>query len=84
MSDQTPFYIAQNSAIGGGITAADELLHPEANRAVAADSATETQYLGFFVPSARIHALCYLWHHPTLKTVTGGLYVWKGIKRYMP
>lgn len=78
-----PFYIAQNQGFAG-ITAADELLHPAAFAEVKADSATETQYLGFSVPEARIHALCYLWHHPNLKVVTGGLFVWQGIKRYMP
>lgn len=84
MSDSDkPFYIAQNQGFAG-ITAQDELLHPAAFAEVKADSATETQYLGFSVPEARIHALCYLWHHPNLKVVTGGLYVWQGIKRYMP
>lgn len=83
MSEERPFYIAQNQAFSG-ISAQDELLHSEAFRDVTADSATETQYLGFSVPEARIHALCYLWHHPNLRVVTGGLYVWQGIKRYMP
>lgn len=80
---EKPFYIAQNQGFAG-ISAKDELLHPEAFAEVTADSATETQYLGFSVPDAQIHALCYLWHHPNLKLVTGGLYVWQGTKRYMP
>lgn len=78
-----PFFIAQNP---GFSTAGpqDELLHPESFRDIQADSATETQYLGFSVPEENIHALCYCWHHPNLKVVTGGLFVWRGIKRYMP
>ncbi len=80
---EKPFYIAQNQGFAG-ISAKDELLHPEAFAEISADSATETQYLGFSVPEAGIHALCYLWHHPNLKLATGGLYVWQGIKRYMP
>lgn len=84
MSDsEKPFYIAQNQGFAG-ISAKDELLHPEAFADVKADSATETQYLGFSVPEANIHALCYTWHHHNLKSVTGGLYVWQGIKHYMP
>jgi len=79
----TPFYIAQNQGFAT-ITEHDELLHPDAFSGVHADSATETQYLGFSVPDAKIHALCYLWHHPNLQTVTGGLFVWQGIKTYMP
>lgn len=80
---EKPFYIAQNQGFAG-ISAKDELLHPEAFTEISADSATETQYLGFSIPEENIHALCYLWHHHNLKTVTGGLYVWQGIKRYMP
>jgi hypothetical protein len=77
-----PFFIAQNP---GFSTAGpqDELLHPASFREVKADSATETQYLGFSVPEAQIHALCYCWHHPNLHVVTGGLFVWQGVKRYM-
>ena len=82
MSDDKPFYIAQNQGFAG-ITARDELLHPDAFAGVTADSATETQYLGFSVPEAGIHAIGYLWHHHNLKVVTGGLFVWQGIKRYM-
>lgn len=77
-----PFFIAQNRGFAS-ITAADDLLHPQSFADVKADSATETQYLGFSVPEAKIHAIGYLWHHPNLKLVTGGLIVWQGIKRYM-
>lgn len=83
MSDSDkPFYISQNQGFAG-ITAKDELLHPDAFAEVNADSATETQYLGFSVPDANIHAIGYLWHHRNLKLVTGGLFVWQGSKRYM-
>lgn len=84
MSDKDqPFYIAQNTGFAA-IQPKDDYLHPQAFAQVTADSATETQYLGFAVPEANIHALCYLWHHHNLKSVTGGLYVWQGVKRYMP
>lgn len=80
MSDQ-PFFLANNQTLRTA-TAADDLLHPEQNRAVKGDSLTETQYLGFNVPEHNIHALGYLWHHPNLGVVTGGLMVWRGIKRF--
>ena len=41
---------------------------------------TETQYIGFNIPEERIHALCYLWHHPNLGVVSGGAWAWRGIK----
>jgi hypothetical protein len=84
MSDtDKPFFIAQNQSFSSA-SPQDDLLHPESFRAIKADSATETQYFGFSVPEERIHALCYLWHHPNLRVVTGGLFVWRGVKRYMP
>lgn len=79
VSEEKPFFLSQNA---GFIPATDaaEFLHPERNAKVADDSVTETQYFGFSVPEERIHALCYLWHHPRLKVVSGGLMAWQGIK----
>jgi hypothetical protein len=58
----------------------DEFLHPEARRHETGPELTETQYLGFNIPEHDIHALCYLWHHPNLGVVSGGAWVWQGIK----
>lgn len=80
MSDDKPFFISQNSGFAP-ITAQDELLHPERNALVKADSLTETQYFGFCIPQEQIHAYGYLWHHPNLRIVGGGLFVWQGHKR---
>ncbi|MET0657575.1 MAG: hypothetical protein ABW110_05385 [Steroidobacteraceae bacterium] len=41
---------------------------------------TATQYFGFHVPDARIHALLYEWHHPNLGVISAGPMVWRGIK----
>lgn len=79
MSNQQPFFMASNTSISLA-SATDELLHPDQNRLITADSCTETQYLGFQVPEAKIHAYAYLWHHPNLGVVTGGLLCWKGEK----
>mgnify|MGYP001617600960 CR=1 FL=1 len=70
MGDSKPFYIAQNSGFSQ-IGPQDDLLHPEINKLITADSATETQYFGFCVPQEKIHGLGYLWHHPNLGVVTG-------------
>lgn len=79
-TDDKPFFISQNSGFEP-ITAADELLHPERNARIAADSATETQYFGFCVPEHAIHGYAYLWHHPNLHIVSGGLFAWRGHTR---
>ena len=77
-SDQ-PFYLTQNKGFDKP-TPEDDLLHPEKNRQVRDNSLTETQYFGFSVPEEQIQGVSYLWHHPNLGLVTGGLYVWQGDK----
>jgi len=74
-----PFYLSKNR---GYLTAvpADDFLHPQANKEVAHDSLSETQYFGFSIPEERIHGLTYCWHHPNLGVVSGGVWVWRGIK----
>lgn len=78
MTDQ-PFYLANNDALGQA-RPEDDLLHREAHAGMEGDSLTETQYFGFNVPEEGIHGLTYMWHHPNLKVVTGGLMVWRGEK----
>lgn len=80
MSDDKPFFLSQNQGFGTA-TDKDDLLHPESFKGITHDSATETQYFAFSVPEANIHALLYLWHRPNLKIVTGGAWVWQGVKR---
>jgi len=59
-----------------------DFLHPEASLIEPGKSLTETHYLGFSIPEKRIHGFCYMWYHPNLKTVTGGAWVWQGIKKH--
>jgi hypothetical protein len=73
------FWTSQNQSLATAIEA-DDFLHPELNAKVGADSTTETQYFGFCIPEVGIHAYGYLWHHPRLKVVTGGLMVYRGVK----
>ena len=77
--NKKPFFMAQNTGLGQ-VRPEDELLHPESFKNVTDDSATETQYFGFCVPEARIHAICYLWHHPNLRVCSGGITVYQGVK----
>ncbi|HKQ80712.1 MAG TPA: hypothetical protein VJS42_00820 [Steroidobacteraceae bacterium] len=75
------FFHSQNRGLR---TAApeDDYLHPQANAEVSDDSLTETQYFGICMPEQRIHGLLYCWHHPNLKTVSGGAWVWQGMKTH--
>ena len=57
-------------------------LHPETRKTQPGYALTETQYLGFNIPEENVHGLAYMWHHPNLGTVTGGVYAWTGIKQH--
>jgi hypothetical protein len=81
MSDtNTSFFMNAQAAGFGTCTPADELLHRELNATLDHPALTETQFLGFSVPEANIHSLCYAWAHPTLETITGGVWAWQGVK----
>jgi hypothetical protein len=58
----------------------DESLHPEWKSVNPHYALTETQYFGFHVPQACIHAFTYLWHHPNLGVISGGTMAMQGIK----
>jgi hypothetical protein len=74
-----PFWEEKNEGFAAATVACD-FLHPElANPALGA-SLTETQYLGFNIPEEGVYGLCYIWHHPNLRLVTGGAFAWQGIK----
>lgn len=75
------FWEEKNVAFSKATPACD-MLHPELVKPELGASLTETQYLGFNVPEANVHGLCYIWHHPNLKVVTGGAFAWQGIKKH--
>ena len=64
-------------------TPEDDLLHRQFKDANRSPSLTETQFFGFSVPEENIHALTYLWHHPNLGIVSGGAWVWQGVKQHV-
>lgn len=77
MADETDW----NSNLGGGfgqLTAKDEFFH---GTGPAGDSLTETWFWNFHVAEASINCYAYCWVHPNLKVVTGGLMIYKGLKR---
>ena len=79
--EKLPFFLKKNAGFGTPDPATDDLLHPDSFADIPDDSATETQYFGFSVPEAGIHALTYMWWHPNLKVCSGGLFVFKGVKQ---
>jgi hypothetical protein len=58
----------------------DEELHPE--HFEPHDSLTETWAYMFWMPKQRIGCIVYLWVHPNLKVLTGGLTVYRGDKSH--
>jgi hypothetical protein len=78
-SDYKPFYSVRNRGFVPA-AAADELLHPAVNAGIVGDSLTETQYFGLCMPEERIHGVFYCWHRPNLGIVSGGVWVWQGMK----
>jgi hypothetical protein len=64
----------------GAYTDQDEELHPGHHEPV--DSLTETWAYMFWMPKQRISCIAYLWVHPNLKVLTGGLTVFQGNKSH--
>ncbi|BBX00104.1 hypothetical protein BST36_23280 [Mycolicibacterium moriokaense] len=76
-----PFWEHKNT---GFLTAAPDcdLLHPTFKDANPSPTLTETHFFGFSVPEENIHGCTYMWHHPNLGVVSGGAWVWQGIKTH--
>ena len=79
--ERQPFYLAQNQGFGVAIES-DEFLHRQLNETITDDALTETQIFSLCVPAERVYAMGYLWHHPNLQLVTGGIWGWQGVKRH--
>jgi hypothetical protein len=58
----------------------DEELHPDVHEAH--DSLTETWAYMFWMPKQKIGAIIYIWVHPNLEVLTGGLTVYRGHKSH--
>ena len=76
------FFLFRNEGFGEA-KAEDDYLHPLANAAVADDSVTETQFFAIECAEHAIHGQGYLWHHPRLGVVSGGIWLWQGFKSHV-
>jgi hypothetical protein len=79
-ANSTSFFFNPQARGFGAYSAADDRMHREMNALVDDPTLVETQYLGFNVPSAGVHAFNYLWAHPNLDTASGGVWAWQGVK----
>jgi hypothetical protein len=74
------FYMGRNLG-AGEYEVAHDLLH-RGYGDPSAVSLTETQSFPFNIPEQRIHGEAYLWWHPNLGVVTGGIWAFRGIKKH--
>jgi hypothetical protein len=79
------FYITRKLDKRMGIwEAKNEEMHPEYKERNPSPDLNETQYFGFSVPEAKIHALMYTWAHPNLDLVSTGVMVAQGYRPIPP
>lgn len=78
MSGESGWFSTGNPGFGQ-FSDADDMLHPLQTQP--GDTLTETQYFGFNIPEENIYGFGYLWLHPNLNVVSGGLFACEGIKR---
>lgn len=82
MSNNTSYFMnAQVADSFGATRPEDEGMH-RAERDRSDDPAlVETVFCGFSVPEADLHCLNYIWLHPNMRLMSGGVWAWRGIKR---
>jgi hypothetical protein len=81
MGQNTSYFMNPQIADGFGTARPeDELLHREARATESSPALVETVFTGFNVPEADIHCLNYLWMHPNLRLMSGGVWCWQGHK----
>jgi hypothetical protein len=82
MGENTSYFMNPQVADSfGDTTAADEGMHRAALEESTDPALVETVFNGFNVPEADIHCLNYIWLHPNLGLMSGGVWCWQGIKR---
>jgi len=73
------WFDSPSQSFGTANPATDDLLHRHMD--VPGDWLTETQYFGLSIPAENIYGFCYLWIHPNLDVVSGGLFICRGLKQ---
>lgn len=82
MGENTSYFMnAQVADSFGQAEPADEGMHREARQHVSDPALVETVFSGFSVPEADIHCLNYIWLHPNLRLMSGGVWCWRGFKQ---
>ncbi|OBH11044.1 hypothetical protein [Mycobacterium sp. E1747] len=82
MSENTSYFMnAQVADSFGSTHPGDEGMHRLERDRISDPALVETVFCGFSVPEADIHCLNYVWLHPNLRLMSGGAWVWKGIKQ---
>jgi len=81
--EEQPYFMNPNVGDLGKYVIEDEMLHPQFE-SKGGSALTETHFFGFSVPEAAIHSILYAWHHPNLRSVSGGVHVFQGVKSHSP
>lgn len=79
--EDTAWVVSKSEADFGTCTNADDYFHPPEINPPGA-SVTETYYFTFSIPEERINAIIYLWLHPNLGVLSGGLNIYQGFKSH--
>ena len=74
------FFKSKSATFGTFDPSKDDYLHPELTHP--ADTCTETQYFGFYVPEADIYGFSYFWLKPNMQSIMGGVLVAQGFKSH--
>ena len=80
-NDPTDWVVSKSDTDFGTCVDADDYFHPRDIHPPGA-SVTETYYFGFSVPEERVFAFIYLWLHPNLNVLSGGVLLYQGRKRH--
>ncbi len=79
--DPTAWVVSKSQTDFGVCTDADDYFHPQEIHPPGA-SVTETYYFGFSIPEEKVFAFVYLWLHPNLNVLSGGVLLYQGRKRH--
>lgn len=78
--DPTDWVVTKSETDFGSVVDADDYFHPRDIHPPGA-SVTETYYFGFSVPEEKVFGFLYLWLHPNLEVLSGGVLLYQGRKR---
>lgn len=81
MTENTSYFMnVQIADTFGDAQPSDEGMHRAERDKIDDPALVETVFSGFNVPEADIHCLNYIWLHPNLRVMSGGVWAWQGLK----